>query len=142
MKNKITVNTQHGRGGPWVTDFDANIGPRNLMAAVKEQGSGQRGVGGYLTNLQIGDVVIDRFELQDLTLEKAKMICENPTHYAPPDFDEVVPEKRAVGRPVEISGRKVNTYLDAESIAIATTLGNGNVSEGIRKALKQAGEEL
>jgi len=37
-------------------------------------------------------------------------------------------------------GRKVNTYLDADSIAIATRLGNGNVSEGIRKALKQAGE--
>ena len=35
-------------------------------------------------------------------------------------------------------GKKVNTYLDAESIAIATRLGNGNVSEGIRKALKSA----
>ncbi len=44
-----------------------------------------------------------------------------------------------VGRPEEMAGgRKVNTYLDAESIAIATRLGNGNVSEGIRKALKQA----
>ena len=43
------------------------------------------------------------------------------------------------GRPSEMSGgKKVNTYLDAESIAIATRLGNGNVSEGIRKALKQA----
>lgn len=42
-----------------------------------------------------------------------------------------------VGRPEELSGgRKVNTYLDAESIAIAIKLGNGNVSEGIRKALK------
>ena len=45
------------------------------------------------------------------------------------------------GRPAEMAGgKKVNTYLDAESIAIATHLGNGNVSEGIRKALKQAGE--
>ena len=43
------------------------------------------------------------------------------------------------GRPSEMSGgKKVNTYLDAESIAIATRIGNGNVSEGIRKALKQA----
>lgn len=42
-----------------------------------------------------------------------------------------------VGRPSEMAGgKKVNTYLDAESIAIATRLGNGNVSEGIRKALK------
>lgn len=45
------------------------------------------------------------------------------------------------GRPSEMSGgKKVNTYLDAESVAIATRLGNGNVSEGIRKALKQAGD--
>ena len=43
------------------------------------------------------------------------------------------------GRPSEMyGGKKVNTYLDAESIAIAQRLGNGNVSEGIRKALKQA----
>ena len=46
------------------------------------------------------------------------------------------------GRPSEMSGgKKVNTYLDAESVAIATNLGNGNVSEGIRKALKQAGHQ-
>jgi hypothetical protein len=45
------------------------------------------------------------------------------------------------GRPSEMSGgKKVNTYLDAESISIAARLGNGNVSEGIRKALKQAAE--
>lgn len=45
------------------------------------------------------------------------------------------------GRPSEMAGgKKVNTYLDAESVAIATKLGNGNVSEGIRKALKQAGQ--
>ena len=46
-----------------------------------------------------------------------------------------------IGRPSEMDGGKaVKVYLDAESIAIATRLGNGNVSEGIRKALKQAGE--
>ena len=44
---------------------------------------------------------------------------------------------RQIGRPEELSGgRKVNTYLDAESVAIAIRIGNGNVSEGIRKALK------
>lgn len=43
------------------------------------------------------------------------------------------------GRPSEMSGgKKVNTYLDIESIGIATRLGNGNVSDGIRKALKLA----
>lgn len=45
------------------------------------------------------------------------------------------------GRPSEMAGgKKVNTYLDVESVAIATKLGNGNVSEGIRKALKHAVE--
>ena len=46
------------------------------------------------------------------------------------------------GRPSEMSGgKKVNTYLDAESIAIANRLGTGNVSVGIRKALKIAAEK-
>lgn len=43
------------------------------------------------------------------------------------------------GRPSEMEGgKRVNVYLDAESLAIASKLGNGNVSDGIRKALKQA----
>jgi hypothetical protein len=43
------------------------------------------------------------------------------------------------GRPAEMQGgKKVNTYLDAKSIELATRLGNGNVSYGIRKALKLA----
>ena len=43
------------------------------------------------------------------------------------------------GRPSEMTGgKRVNVYLDAESISIASSLGKGNVSEGIRKALKQA----
>jgi len=51
----------------------------------------------------------------------------NPHWYAKP------------GRPSEMSGgKKVNTYLDSESIAIATRIGNGNVSEGIRLALKNS----
>ena len=42
-----------------------------------------------------------------------------------------------VGRPTEMTGGKaVKVYLDAKSIAAAQRLGNGNVSEGIRKALK------
>lgn len=45
------------------------------------------------------------------------------------------------GRPEEMSGgRKVNTYLDANSIATAAKLGQGNVSEGIRIALARATE--
>ena len=48
-------------------------------------------------------------------------------------------EKRPVGRPAEVGGKRVQVYLDAESLAIASKLGSGNVSEGIRKALKGAG---
>jgi len=32
-------------------------------------------------------------------------------------------------------GKRVNVYLDAASLERAAELGNGNVSEGIRKAL-------
>ncbi len=57
-----------------------------------------------------------------------------------PDTKPSQAEKRPVGRPSDVDGKRVQVYLDAESIAIATRLGNGNVSEGIRKALKQAAE--
>lgn len=46
------------------------------------------------------------------------------------------------GRPAELEGgKRVQVYLDAESLAIAAKLGNSNVSDGIRKALKQAAEQ-
>ena len=45
------------------------------------------------------------------------------------------------GRTPEMrGGRRVQVYLDSESLAEAAKLGNGNVSDGIRKALKKAGE--
>lgn len=47
-------------------------------------------------------------------------------------------EKRPIGRPADVGGKRVQVYLDDDSLAIAAKLGNGNVSEGIRKALKQA----
>jgi len=45
---------------------------------------------------------------------------------------------RGAGRKPTISkdgGKRINVYLDDESITLATTLGEGNVSLGIRKAL-------
>ena len=42
------------------------------------------------------------------------------------------------GRPVEIDVRRVQVYLDAVSLAVAATLGNGNVSAGVRAALTEA----
>lgn len=54
---------------------------------------------------------------------------------------DLLPIYVEAGRPAELEGgRKVNTYLDANSIAIASRLGNGNVSEGIRIALARAAE--
>lgn len=55
-----------------------------------------------------------------------------------PDTKLNQPEKRPVGRPSEINGKRVQVYLDDESLKAAAQLGNGNISEGIRKALKRA----
>jgi post-segregation antitoxin (ccd killing protein) len=42
------------------------------------------------------------------------------------------------GRPETIKGKACNVYLDADSLATAGRLGDGNVSAGIREALKRA----
>jgi hypothetical protein len=50
-----------------------------------------------------------------------------------------LPIYEEAGRPAELEGgKRVQVYLDAESLARAARIGNGNVSAGIRKALKQA----
>lgn len=49
------------------------------------------------------------------------------------------PRKNApgAGRPAQLLGsRRVNIYLDAESVRTAQLIGEGNVSEGVRLALK------
>jgi hypothetical protein len=47
------------------------------------------------------------------------------------------PPKR--GAPVRIEeGKRVNVYLDQPSLSKAEKIGKGNVSAGIREALKQA----
>lgn len=52
--------------------------------------------------------------------------------------------KRAPGRPVEMKdGKRVNVYLDAATLEEAQKLGDGNVSDGLRRAVliaKQTGE--
>lgn len=43
------------------------------------------------------------------------------------------------GRPSEMDGgKRINVYLDAQSVELASRLGGGNISEGIRRALKAA----
>jgi hypothetical protein len=47
--------------------------------------------------------------------------------------------KPKLGAPVRIpDGKRVNVYLDQHSLAKAEKIGKGNVSAGIRDALKQA----
>lgn len=52
-------------------------------------------------------------------------------------YDAVCRPAGRAGRPTEMEGgKRVNVYLDAGSLERAAELGNGNVSEGIRTALK------
>ncbi|WP_157040505.1 hypothetical protein [Polaromonas naphthalenivorans] len=45
---------------------------------------------------------------------------------------------RDQGRPAEMeNGKRVNVYLSVKDLELASTLGNGNVSAGIRLALKK-----
>jgi hypothetical protein len=45
--------------------------------------------------------------------------------------------KRHQGRPQELAeGKRVNVYLDAETLSRAKEIGHGNLSEGLRKAIK------
>ena len=44
-----------------------------------------------------------------------------------------------IGKPATLTGgKRVNVYLDDASLDAAAKLGDGNVSEGIRAALKKA----
>lgn len=46
------------------------------------------------------------------------------------------PRRPHPGRPqVMDRGHRVNVYLDADSVARAKKIGDGNISEGIRRAL-------
>lgn len=49
--------------------------------------------------------------------------------------------KRKVGRPLTIKeGQSKHVLLDPDTIAKATRLGNGNFTEGVRRAIAQAKE--
>lgn len=46
-------------------------------------------------------------------------------------------ERPPTGRPATLTGgRRVNVYLDDETIAAATRIGSGNLSEGVRAAVR------
>lgn len=51
----------------------------------------------------------------------------------------MIAPKNKGGRPAYLKkGKRVNVYLDEESIAKAKKLGKGNLSEGVRKAIKES----
>lgn len=53
------------------------------------------------------------------------------------DGRKVAAAMGTAGRPNEMDGgKRVNVYLDASSLEIAASIGNGNVSDGIRQALE------
>lgn len=55
-------------------------------------------------------------------------------------LDEIqMPATAGVGRPVEIDARRVNVTLDDETIERAKALGGGNLSAGLREAVRRAG---
>jgi hypothetical protein len=54
------------------------------------------------------------------------------------DYPELKERTLTAGRPVTIGGKRMQVYLDDESIALAKQLGNDNLSEGIRLALRKA----
>lgn len=47
---------------------------------------------------------------------------------------------RGAGAPVTVNGRKISVYLDQASLEVAARLGAGNVSQGVREALRLAVE--
>lgn len=65
---------------------------------------------------------------------------------APGDSDywrdklDTIPLPRAPGRPVEIDARRVNVTLDEDTIEQAKALGGGNLSLGLRLAVRVATE--
>lgn len=70
----------------------------------------------------------------NLPYQEVAEACQGRNRYTDP-----LAEKRAVGRPVSLdAGKRVNVYLDSDSLERAAKLGNGNVSEGIRIALQRA----
>lgn len=69
----------------------------------------------------------------NLDYQRVAQACQNRSRYNDP-----LKDKKSIGRPSMLSeGKRVNVYLDAQSLEKAAALGNGNVSEGIRIALQQ-----
>lgn len=90
------------------------------------------------------------FDRDDITIESGLILTDDDStgevRYSGFDMGRLTDEsgvefryavRRAPGRPAEMKGgKRVNVYLDDASLARAAKLGDGNVSEGIRRALQ------
>ena len=91
---------------------------------VIREGITRLGVRGFVAIDENTGIIVSAFKNKE-TVEK--------------DLEKRAIRMNSVGRPSEMEGgKRVQVYLDADSLALAAKLGNGNVSEGIRKALKHA----
>lgn len=83
----ITIKTQIGNGGEWITIESLNNGPRNLLKASKlliAEITSNRGVGGYRSVLEIDGNVIGQENIGwDLDQAAATRIIADPAAYAP-----------------------------------------------------------
>lgn len=84
--------------------------------------------------------------LAKLSLQNREVACHRfdrhagDREYMRDKLEEIECPQVSGGRPAQLrDGRRINVYLDAESLVSATEIGQGNVSEGIRRALKEHG---
>lgn len=116
----------HENRGRFTVDLDGNwrLYTQTLPAGAKALGTVTRGDGdsGALVQLTSGAYV--QFNAGAIrNLDGRRVAAAIGTAGRPPELD---------------GGRRVNVYLDAASIATASRLGQGNVSDGIRIALAKA----
>jgi len=85
-------------------------------------------------NLKIYDIGMD--DILNRILEAAESGCTSVSGLAYSCSNQSdLKSTQHVGRPLTVSGKRVQVYLDDVSIKIAERIGEGNVSQGIRVAL-------
>ncbi|MGI4812001.1 MAG: hypothetical protein ACRYG5_06695 [Janthinobacterium lividum] len=79
-----------------------------------------------------------------MSKKEVKSAAHNPKRLDHPkssDDHRATAARGSAGRPSTMTGgKRVNVYLDDASLARATVLGDGNVSEGIRLALAKSAQ--
>jgi hypothetical protein len=85
MKPKITVDTRFGRRGAWVTEYEIDASPRNLLKAAREKRDRDWAFHEkpeYQVVLRVDGVTLDKHALYDIDIARARDICNRPGDYA------------------------------------------------------------